>query len=80
MGRAGRFGTKGLAITFVSSTADSEVLNQVRPYFHGDFRNISFVLPLGKWRRNQGTYSPTVPFINKFLYADVRCNLGLRLT
>ncbi|RDY12297.1 DEAD-box ATP-dependent RNA helicase 56, partial [Mucuna pruriens] len=28
VGRAGRFGTKGLAITFVSSTADSEVLNQ----------------------------------------------------
>ena len=33
MGRAGRFGTKGLAITFVSSTADSEVLNQVRSIF-----------------------------------------------
>ena len=30
VGRAGRFGTKGLAITFVSSQADSEVLNQVR--------------------------------------------------
>ncbi|PPS04525.1 hypothetical protein GOBAR_AA16130 [Gossypium barbadense] len=29
VGRAGRFGTKGLAITFVSSTSDSDVLNQV---------------------------------------------------
>ena len=29
VGRAGRFGTKGLAITFVSSPSDSEVLNQV---------------------------------------------------
>lgn len=29
VGRAGRFGTKGLAITFVSSAADSDVLNQV---------------------------------------------------
>lgn len=29
MGRAGRFGTKGLAITFVSSASDSDVLNQV---------------------------------------------------
>ncbi|PPR94564.1 hypothetical protein GOBAR_AA26102 [Gossypium barbadense] len=28
VGRAGRFGTKGLAITFVSSTSDSDVLNQ----------------------------------------------------
>ncbi len=27
--RAGRFGTKGLAITFVASKEDSEVLNQV---------------------------------------------------
>lgn len=30
VGRAGRFGTKGLAITFVASASDSDVLNQVR--------------------------------------------------
>jgi superfamily II DNA/RNA helicase len=29
VGRAGRFGTKGLAITFVASSSDSDVLNQV---------------------------------------------------
>ncbi len=33
MGRAGRFGTKGLGITFVSSPDDSEVLNQVQDRF-----------------------------------------------
>lgn len=33
VGRAGRFGTKGLAITFVSSAADSDVLNDVRDLF-----------------------------------------------
>ena len=33
VGRAGRFGTKGLAITFVSSASDSEVLNQVQERF-----------------------------------------------
>lgn len=33
MGRAGRFGTKGLAITFVSSAGDSDVLNQVISHF-----------------------------------------------
>lgn len=33
VGRAGRFGTKGLAITFVSSEDDSEVLNQVQSRF-----------------------------------------------
>ncbi|KAL9273328.1 DEAD-box ATP-dependent RNA helicase 56-like protein, partial [Drosera capensis] len=30
IGRAGRFGTKGLAITFVSSAEDSDVLNQIK--------------------------------------------------
>jgi hypothetical protein len=29
VGRAGRFGTKGLAITFVASQEDTNVLNQV---------------------------------------------------
>ena len=33
VGRAGRFGTKGLAITFVSSPEDSEVLNAVQERF-----------------------------------------------
>lgn len=29
VGRAGRFGTKGLTITFVSSTKDMEILNEI---------------------------------------------------
>jgi ATP-dependent RNA helicase UAP56/SUB2 len=33
VGRAGRFGTKGLAISFVSSPEDGEVLNQVQARF-----------------------------------------------
>ncbi|KAJ3333318.1 Spliceosome RNA helicase ddx39b [Blyttiomyces sp. JEL0837] len=33
VGRAGRFGTKGLAVSFVSSANDSEVLNQVQERF-----------------------------------------------
>jgi ATP-dependent RNA helicase UAP56/SUB2 len=33
VGRAGRFGTKGLAITFVSTDEDNEVLNQVQSRF-----------------------------------------------
>lgn len=33
VGRAGRFGTKGLAITFVASQEDSEMLNQVQARF-----------------------------------------------
>lgn len=31
--RAGRFGTKGLAITFVSDDGDSKVMNQVQDRF-----------------------------------------------
>jgi len=33
VGRSGRFGTKGLAVTFVSSSDDSEVLTQVQSRF-----------------------------------------------
>jgi ATP-dependent RNA helicase UAP56/SUB2 len=38
VGRAGRFGTKGLAVTFVSSEADSGVLNQVQERFDVDIK------------------------------------------
>jgi ATP-dependent RNA helicase UAP56/SUB2 len=33
VGRAGRFGTKGLAISFVSSEDDGKVLNDVQKVF-----------------------------------------------
>jgi len=33
VGRAGRFGTKGLAVTFVASTADNDVLEKVQARF-----------------------------------------------
>lgn len=33
VGRAGRFGTKGLAISFVSTASDSDILNQVQDRF-----------------------------------------------
>jgi len=33
VGRAGRFGTKGLAISFAASTTDGEVLNKVQSRF-----------------------------------------------
>ncbi|KAH0907545.1 hypothetical protein HID58_039372 [Brassica napus] len=40
VGRAGRFGTKGLAITFVASASDSEVLNQVQARFEVDIKEL----------------------------------------
>merc|ERR1711970_738400 len=39
-GRAGRFGTKGLAITFVASEADSTVLNNVQERFDVDIKEL----------------------------------------
>lgn len=38
VGRAGRFGTKGLAITFVASEEDSAVLNKVQERFDVDIK------------------------------------------
>lgn len=38
VGRAGRFGTKGLAITFVASQEDTNVLNQVQDRFDVDIK------------------------------------------
>jgi len=40
VGRAGRFGTKGLAITFVASEADTEVLNKVQERFEVDIKEL----------------------------------------
>ncbi|KAI8998097.1 ATP-dependent RNA helicase uap56 [Gaertneriomyces semiglobifer] len=40
VGRAGRFGTKGLAITFVSSQEDSQVLNDVQGRFEVNIKEM----------------------------------------
>ncbi|KAF3634388.1 DEAD-box ATP-dependent RNA helicase 15 [Capsicum annuum] len=62
VGRAGRFGTKGLAITFVSSASDSEVLNQVQERFEVDIKELPEqidtstyirILGIGDWYMSQ---------------------------
>lgn len=40
VGRAGRFGTKGLAITFVSCATDVDVLNNVQSRFEVDIKQL----------------------------------------
>lgn len=40
VGRAGRFGTKGLAITFVSCSSDVDVLNNVQSRFEIDIKQL----------------------------------------
>ncbi|KAF3781677.1 DEAD-box ATP-dependent RNA helicase 56 [Nymphaea thermarum] len=58
VGRAGRFGTKGLAITFVSSASDSDVLNQVQERFEVDIKELPEEI-------DSSTYS-TFPFLTPF--------------
>merc|ERR1711964_233132 len=40
VGRAGRFGTKGLAITFIAGGEDTTVLNQVQTRFEVDIADL----------------------------------------
>ena len=40
VGRAGRFGTKGLAITFVASPEDGATLNSVQERFEVDIKEL----------------------------------------
>eukprot|EP00669_Euglena_mutabilis_P002209 TRINITY_DN12814_c0_g1_i1.p1 TRINITY_DN12814_c0_g1~~TRINITY_DN12814_c0_g1_i1.p1 ORF type:complete len:433 (+),score=106.83 TRINITY_DN12814_c0_g1_i1:22-1299(+) len=40
VGRAGRFGTKGLAITFISNERDTEVMNQVQKRFEVEVKEL----------------------------------------
>ena len=40
VGRAGRFGTKGLAITFIASETDTETMNSVQKRFEVEVKEL----------------------------------------
>lgn len=64
LSRAGRFGTKGLAITFVSSDADQEVMKQIQSRFEVAVPE----LPDHIDPANYSEYSvPTVVFLKAYL-------------
>merc|ERR1712086_470855 len=48
-GRAGRFGTKGLAITFVSDETDAKVLNEVQDRFEVDITELPEEIDLSSY-------------------------------
>jgi len=50
--RAGRFGTKGLAITFVSSAADSEILNDVQSRFEVEIKTLPEEIDMDSYMQN----------------------------
>ena len=70
VGRAGRFGTKGLAISFVNSEQDKEVLQQIEKRFEVALpyvpvpdmsRNHMLTHPLASFPRRASTPPPTWP-------------------
>jgi len=50
--RAGRFGTKGLAITFVSSAADTEILNDVQSRFEVEIKTLPEEIDMDSYMQN----------------------------
>ena len=59
MGRSGRFGTKGLAITYVSSKDDSDILEQVQSRFEVEISELPDQIDVS-------TYSKTFPLLYLF--------------
>ena len=49
VGRAGRFGTKGLAVTFVASAGDTEVLNKVQERFEVNITEMPSEIDTGSY-------------------------------
>ncbi|PWA88080.1 Actin -like protein [Artemisia annua] len=61
VGRAGRFGTKGLAINFVASASDSDVLNQVQERFKVDIKEVPEQIDTSTYTRpNSMTFMKSV--------------------
>ncbi|KAK4490908.1 hypothetical protein RD792_001625 [Penstemon davidsonii] len=79
VGRAGRFGTKGLAITFVSSASDSDVLNQVQERFEVDIKELpeqidtsTYTFPIkGQYTRTRGGIGTGMVFGNSGISGTV---------
>lgn len=52
MARAGRFGTKGLAITFVSDAVDAETLNKVQDRFDVTITELPDEIDVGTYSKD----------------------------
>ena len=52
VGRAGRFGTKGLTITFVSSPKDVEVLNEIQSRFEAKIEELPTTIDVSTYMNN----------------------------
>jgi len=52
VGRAGRFGTKGLAITFVSGAKDLEVLEDIQKRFEVKIEELPTTIDVSTYMNN----------------------------
>ncbi|KAM7277006.1 hypothetical protein ACFE04_018872 [Oxalis oulophora] len=76
VGRAGRFGTKGLAITFVSSASDSDVLNQVQERFEVDIKELPEQIDTSTYSTNLKTSFKT----EHAFFIGSNCSVGLSVS
>lgn len=52
VGRAGRFGTKGLAITFVATENDSTILNEIQGRFEISIEELPETIDVSSYMNN----------------------------
>lgn len=55
--RAGRFGTKGLAVTFVSDETDAKILNDVQDRFEVNVAELPEEIDISSYSKNPITSS-----------------------
>lgn len=68
MARAGRFGTKGLAVTFVSDETDAKILNDVQDRFEVNVAELPEEIDISTY--SKGIYEhPQSLLINTFIVA-----------
>lgn len=70
MARAGRFGTKGLAVTFVSDETDAKILNDVQDRFEVNVAELPEEIDISSYSKNPNitsVYGDLVKFQKKML-------------
>ena len=65
VGRAGRFGTKGLAISFISSQKDNDVMQAVQSRFEVKVEDMPSTIDKSTYMNNWGDQITIVIFIEK---------------
>ena len=75
--RAGRFGTKGLAVTFVSDEQDAKILNEVQDRFEVDITELPDEIDLstyieGRWGKGNENSEEPIAFFFWMIFWSIR--------